>query len=84
MAVESVSGCWWNGCPDGHGIPRQRLRQSENVLGLVVADQRCLNHINARLAALVTQRRYEEGLRSPATMARIIRIPDKPVISATT
>ena len=22
ISVESVSGCWWNGCPDGHGIPK--------------------------------------------------------------
>lgn len=34
IIVESVAGCWWNGCPDGHGIPKQYLYAQTGRLAL--------------------------------------------------
>ncbi|SOS30607.1 Transposase for insertion sequence element IS801 (plasmid) [Pseudomonas syringae pv. avii] len=35
ISVESVSGCRWTGCPDGHGIPKktENGRKTVNYLG---------------------------------------------------
>jgi DNA-binding transcriptional LysR family regulator len=38
ISVESVSGCRWNGCPDGHGIPTQAGRGIACVPDFAVKD----------------------------------------------
>lgn len=38
MAVESVSGCSWNECPDGHGIASRLSSQAWNGQDVLLDD----------------------------------------------
>ncbi len=64
-------------------VQLQRLSESKDMLGPVISRQRFANRRFGRVAPNVAIRRELLGAWLPATIARMIRMPVAPVMSAT-